>query len=209
MEERDFFLMKPAPGLEACRPRLARYTDAMACSQALFRHLRVPDWDTVEKGWRPGGADSTFERGSEGYWTEHSARATMASWAAAAGLPPDVLRRMGRWKGDVAASYVRTDQTLVMEVQKRIAEVIKNGDLNEEGIQLHFDTWCVAQGVCKLNLAFKRSTSSLSGAQVSVMPDVSEDDADEGDVPEGPCPQLGDYVVSVVGTKGFKRLHRV
>eukprot|EP00971_Amphidinium_carterae_P114554 2269629-Amphidinium_carterae.1 len=180
MMERDFFLMKPAPGLQACRPRLARYTDAMACSKALFSHIRVPKWDVVENAWVPGGHEASLVSGSENYWSEHSARATMASWASAAGLSPDVLRRMGRWKGDVAAAYVRTEQALVTEGQKRIAKVIKEGKLIEDGIQGHFDAWCDAQGIGKLQLAcVMSSTSSL---RVTALTVLDADGGDDGDV---------------------------
>eukprot|EP00971_Amphidinium_carterae_P255604 5074363-Amphidinium_carterae.1 len=51
----------------------------------------------------------------------------MATMASAAGIQPEVARRMGRWKGEVSAQYVRIEKQLVMKAQAKIAGLLRSG----------------------------------------------------------------------------------
>eukprot|EP00971_Amphidinium_carterae_P013331 262819-Amphidinium_carterae.1 len=59
-----------------------------------------PVWWPEIGAW--GQLEATFfpDDAFGAYWTEHSARATMATMASAAGIQLEVVRRMGRWKGE-------------------------------------------------------------------------------------------------------------
>ena len=57
-----------------------------------------------------------------GFWSEHSERVTMSSWAAALGIKQEVIKRWGRWR---PSEYVKTTKVLVSQAQRNVAEVLK------------------------------------------------------------------------------------
>lgn len=59
------------------------------------------------------------------FWTEHSARATLPSWAAAVGVAKEDIDLLGRWQSDVSAGYVRTHRFRVEQVQQRVATALR------------------------------------------------------------------------------------
>ncbi len=98
------FLGQATPGLGGYRKGVAKYADAAMMSQALFRELEkvgrrvTGEWECNIEAWR------LLLSETGGFWTEHSERATMASWAHAARIVPEVRKLMGRWKLRVDAS---------------------------------------------------------------------------------------------------------
>ena len=73
------------------------------------------------------------------FWSEHSERVTMASWASALHIKQEIIKRWGRWNPSVDEEYVKTTKKLVMEAQGQIADQIKlqglrNDILGEEEV---------------------------------------------------------------------------
>ena len=126
MEKRDFLMARPSKGLDGFRGSMVSYSDAMAMSRAILRELRAQ--------LRSGGELEFLivddEVGS--YWSEHSERVTMASWAGALKIPQEVIKRWGRWAPSVDEEYVKTTKKLVMEAQEQVADKIKMHGLRED-----------------------------------------------------------------------------
>ena len=118
-EKRDFMLPRPSSGLNGFRSSMVTYPDAMAMSRALLRELRAP----IRSGGQMEDLIVTDEIG--GFWSEHSERVTMASWAAATKIRQDIIKRWGRWRPSVDEEYVKTTKMLVLEAQGQVAGTIK------------------------------------------------------------------------------------
>ena len=118
-EKRDFMLPRPSSGLDGFRSSMVTYPDAMAMSRALLRELKAP----IRSGGQMEDLVVTDEVG--GFWSEHSERVTMASWAAATKIRQDIIKRWGRWRPSVDEEYVKTTKMLVLEAQGQVANTIK------------------------------------------------------------------------------------
>ena len=92
VDKRDFMLPRPDAGLEGFRSSMVRYGDAMAMSRTLLMDLKAP----LKSGGEMGPVVLSNETGS--FWSEHSERVTMASWAGAVGIQQEVIKRWGRWR---------------------------------------------------------------------------------------------------------------
>ena len=109
--ERDYFLALPTSDRGGLRPIEAKYRDATEMTRALLMEL---------PRMRSAGAD-TLEMGDgklvpiylAKFWTEHSPRAGLPSWAAALGMGKDIIDRLGRWRAVAGAEYVGTARTIV------------------------------------------------------------------------------------------------
>eukprot|EP00913_Durusdinium_trenchii_P033478 g31343.t1 len=64
-------------------------------------------------------------RSATSYWSEHSERVTIMSWALIAEVPRETRRRWGRWSPGVDEEYAVTSKRVVMQAQARVAEKIK------------------------------------------------------------------------------------
>ena len=107
-EKRDFMLPRPSSGLNGFRSSMVTYPDAMAMSRALLRELKAP----IRSGGQMEDLIVTDEVG--GFWSEHSERVTMASWAAATKIRQHIIKRWGRWRPSVDEEYVKTTKMLVL-----------------------------------------------------------------------------------------------
>ena len=104
--KRDFFLPLPTKDLQGVCGKKARYSDAAGFSRALLGSLRAPD----------GSALLLPEALS--FWTEHSDRSGVDSWAAALSVPGDLRGFLGRWGAQGAQdSYVRSATRVQENVQ--------------------------------------------------------------------------------------------
>ena len=117
MLTRDFMLAWPTADRRSFVRRMADYSTASAMSQALFGEL----WATQE-----GKRVSLLFNGIGTLWTEHSERATIRSWAAAARIPPDIRRQMGRWRPAADESYERVARANILRAQKVIASFLRD-----------------------------------------------------------------------------------
>lgn len=110
--ERDFLLACPNKALSGIIRRMAKYGMACQLSQALFKELKT-DFEDAEV--------HVLEPGVGTVWTEHSERATLRSWAAAAGVTEEVRRQLGRWAPTVDQAYERTVRANILSAQLMIA----------------------------------------------------------------------------------------
>ena len=105
--ERDFLLPLPVDGsFKAASRRRALYSDSAAFSQLLWASLT--DAEGVQ----------LLPHGAGAFFTEHSDRAGLDSWAAALGVGVSERAFLGRWRaGGSTDTYVRTALRVVENVQ--------------------------------------------------------------------------------------------
>ena len=114
--DRDFLLACPNKSLSGLVRRMAKYGMACQMSQALFKELMV-DYEDAEV--------NLLEPGVGTVWTEHSERATLRTWASAAGVSEEVRRQLGRWAPTTDQVYERTVRANIMSAQIMIALFVK------------------------------------------------------------------------------------
>ena len=98
LERRDFLLPLPSPDLQHVVRRMASYASTSIMSQALAGRLA--------SGER-ASSEMLLEPGVYAAWSEHSERATLRTWARAAGIDEETCKRLGRWTPTVDQSYDR------------------------------------------------------------------------------------------------------
>ena len=114
--DRDFGLPCPSRDMDGFTKRIAGYSIASRCSQALFGDLMME---------YEGGVIPVLAEGVGLVWTEHSERATMRTWAEAAGISEPIRKQMGRWVPATDQVYERTGRTNVLQAQCDIATFVK------------------------------------------------------------------------------------
>ena len=151
-------------------------------------------------------------------WPERNALPTAA---AALGLGDDVVRRLGRWQvGRVTDAYVRSTRQVVARAQEAVADRIraKGADFLDEAATLdklarylhdrgHQGpeverviadlTWFDGES------ATEEEDEEKPVEQRSAPPEAPEDSGTDGET------TLTGYVVSVVGRRGYRRLHHL
>ncbi|CAK9037827.1 DnaJ-like subfamily C member 17 [Durusdinium trenchii] len=115
---RDYLMARPNHQLDGFRKSMMKYADAMAYSRALLAELpsRLVDGE--------GRKVPLLLPESTAYFSEHSERITMMSWAAVCGVEKEDRRRWGRWRPSVDEGYVTTTRRLTFEAQKTVAKRI-------------------------------------------------------------------------------------
>ena len=116
LERRDFLLPLPSPDLESFVRRMANYASTAIMSQALAGKLLYEDG---------GKAEMLLEPGIFSVWTEHSERATLRTWARAAGIDEETCKRLGRWTPTVDQAYDRSVRRRILLAQTRVAVFIR------------------------------------------------------------------------------------
>jgi len=114
---RDYFLVKPAPNLDAMLPVELSYEQASRLSRAVLSGLPRED-DIMTALGEP----------IVGLFAQHSARCWLSSMAALLQVPEADLAYLGRWSPSAAKGYVRTATEVVMKVQSTVARRLR-GDL--------------------------------------------------------------------------------
>jgi hypothetical protein len=114
--DRDFFLCLPTSDWMGARLLQAKYADGLAMSRGLTAKLTFRQEE---------GAALILPAGVERFWSEHSERATLPSWAATLNFPQSWLDNLGRWGARRSAAYVRTGRVRVMVMQSKVADAIR------------------------------------------------------------------------------------
>ena len=100
---------------------MVRYSEALSMSRALLNLSTV----CAVHSEHNGRLLLTLPD-SSGFWSEHSERVTVISWAAAVGVNPEARKRWGRWKPSTDEEYAKTSLTLVFEGQRLLAEKVRD-----------------------------------------------------------------------------------
>eukprot|EP00434_Breviolum_minutum_P020185 symbB.v1.2.017800.t1/scaffold1394.1/size200789/23 len=132
---RDFLLPRPDRRMDGFRGSMVRYADALSMSRALANDLQKVELSDSEVSRK-----LIIIPDVSGYWSEHSERVTMVSWAAALKIDSESRRRWGRWKPSTDEEYAKTTLTMVLAAQKEVAEKLRHSwggaDLVEDEVLL-------------------------------------------------------------------------
>lgn len=119
-KERRCMLPLPSADLATARGHPAKYADAAAYSQSLFGVLP----STVGSE----GPATLLEPGVGAFWTEHSERNGLPSWAASCAVHSDHIDRLGRWGARMSEQYVRSTRLIVERLQTGLAAKIRESE---------------------------------------------------------------------------------
>jgi len=111
---RDYFLVRPAPNLDATVPVEITYEQAARLSRAVLAGLP-----------RETDAMPVMGEAVVGLFTLHSARCWLPSLGALAGVPEADLSYLGRWSPTTTKGYVRTATEVILRVQAEVARRLR------------------------------------------------------------------------------------
>ena len=163
--DRDFLLPLPSANLEEASRRRALYSDSAGFSQSLH--------DTLEHG----SGDAVLPLKAGRFWSDHSDRAGLDSWAGALGVQQSERDFLGRWapKGS-ADAYVRTAQRIVENTQVLVAHYArlawKGGadHFGEEALLKRFAAFLVEKGWRKPDAEHLADTLRCADYSLRVVP---------------------------------------
>ena len=117
-QPRENFLSLPDPSFETFREVGAEVQDRVALTRHLLEKCELMSKKVEEE---------KFNNVAARFWTEHSSRATLPSWARALGVPKEVTDRLGYWAAgaESAETYIRTHRSLTGRVQSTAATFIR------------------------------------------------------------------------------------
>ena len=113
----------------------AKYQDIMKMSRALWSELRVPLSSThgILEGFEP-----LIPPVANAFWSGHSDRTTVNSWAAELGFTKEDRDRLGRWAPEQSDDYLRSSKVVIHKIQQSVASAIRSNDaslVEEETLQ--------------------------------------------------------------------------
>ena len=222
---RDFLLPLPDAALKGAVSGRALYSDSAAFSQKLLGSLCLNDGTAV------------LPRDAARFWTEHSDRAGLDSWAAALGVQKSERDFLGRWSPDGSAdAYVRTALRVVENLQRLAAtkarQAFAGGPdfFGEEHLFLRLRDFLGEQGWepdaaillaedlkrCDYDLAPDQLNLPHGWAKEAPAPPAPEQEAQEDEVPLNPVEALPEeivepwgYVISITRGGRHRKLHHV
>lgn len=107
---RDYLLPKINQEATGFLRRMASYTDMCAYSEKVFGLIRSQRAQTT-----------VIPKVFQGFWTEHSERATLASALSILKVEPTERDMLGRWKPEGSETYMRTYNAVISRLQNTFA----------------------------------------------------------------------------------------
>ena len=124
---RDHLLPLPNHDFSGCRRRPANYVEMAALFLRLYLLLTVPEWDEGKQSWQSSKV-LLLVRLLAGFFSLHSPRNWLVSWAAVFGIGPERRKYCGRWAVIATDEYCRTAKEMVHEVQETVAQALRSRD---------------------------------------------------------------------------------
>jgi hypothetical protein len=121
--QRDYLVPIPTADYASVRRAPASYEDMARWSRAVLRELRKPRWEK-DVGWKETSLP-LYPPEVALYWTEHSERNVLNSWAAVLGHSKDDRDYIGRWVPEQSDDYMRTARAKVFAVQSQVSAAIR------------------------------------------------------------------------------------
>ena len=222
--ERKYFLPLPTADLQGVVPLEVNYMDACAMTRVLLADYVMPSDDE-------GGMDLLLLPGLAGFWTEHSPRHNVPSWAASIlDLTEDNINLLGGWvQRGTAPRYIETAERKIRNIQASTAKLLRGArggfDIVDEGKLFHrLRKFMALRGFTEdeqdMQIATLRWSSPLAGEddslsmpeKAAVVYDIEEEvprpnwEPDPSPRYDGTLPRelLGQYSISI----GVKSKHR-
>ena len=96
-------------------------------------------------------SDLLFMDGVQGFWSGHSDRPTLTSWASILGHPGEHIEMIGRWSPSSSEEYIRTAKTTVLRLQASVAKAIREAGqediLGEAALADQLDAYLTERGI--------------------------------------------------------------
>ena len=115
--------MIPTLDRQAARLQEASYANGAGMSRQL--NSQLPAFEIAERKLVQGSGP-LLSAVAASYWTEHSQRATLVTWASMVGsFPTAWLDQLGRWGSDGSSGYDRSYRSRAQRIQERVAHEIR------------------------------------------------------------------------------------
>jgi len=119
-------------------------------------------------------SDLLFMDGVQGFWSGHSDRPTLTSWASILGHPGEHIEMIGRWSPSSSEEYIRTAKTTVLRLQASVAKAIREAGqediLGEAALADQLDAYLTERGIPS-ELIFEQLTSLMAWHRINVSPE--------------------------------------
>ena len=170
--DRDYLLPLPTPDLKGTRRTRALYSDSAGFSRALLASLTHGDGEAL---LLPEACS---------FWSEHSDRAGLDSWAASLRVEEPERSFLGRWGTKGSANvYVRTACRVCENIQRLVTQPARESHdagpdyFGEEGVLRDLAAYLRAKGVDEATVAWqvRRLTVSNFAADPSPQPSLREE----------------------------------
>ena len=227
---RDYFLPRPSDDLESTRQAVAEYPEAAALGRRLLTELRIPVRVEHSDYWE-ASADRLLENPAQMFWSEHSERHFLPTWAASLGIETGKRDFLGRWgaAGHQSNDFMAVAREAVLGIQEEILSAVAKGHrrIQEDDLVRNFHRYLLEKGMdprsAKLVQILKRTEEGYLGLQ-QPWPNLDLDAAFEATLgsegattvdAEGAsgqmagAPEEASFWVSISGKRGFRRLHRI
>jgi hypothetical protein len=167
-------------------------------------------------------SDLLFMDGVQGFWSGHSDRPTLTSWASILGHPGEHIEMIGRWSPSSSEEYIRTAKTTVLRLQASVAKAIREAGqediLGEAALADQLDAYLTERGIPS-ELIFEQLTSLMAWHRINVSPEEegnpgtpeviqTVEPPEEADT-EGTEIPAGSWVISLSNTGKVMTLHLV
>ena len=131
------------------------YTDHSIVSRYLLSEVMGVDFhdDEVNEGWVVAVErdEKALLPGVQRFWSEHSDRCTIPTWAKTLGVSKEDRDRLGRWRPSESEEYVRTSKTIVLRVHTQLAETVRKSPgvdrVGEHETLENLGKWLTEQGL--------------------------------------------------------------
>ena len=145
---RDYFLPLPSRDFMSVRAGPVLYADSLSMTRALLKELKgvaIVGQAVAEAETRLMHADASS------FWSEHSDRSQLVSWASCCGLARSAMEVLGRWRPSTSVDYIRTSKEAVLGIQGDVAAKIRSGTravdlLGEESLFTNLQAHLLSRG---------------------------------------------------------------
>ena len=120
--KRDYLLPLPSPDFQGVRRGPVLYADALNMTRTMLRELLVYQLVAGKSPKAIVPAETLLHADAAVFWSEHSDRAQLISWAACCKVEQSAMDALGRWRAGCSSEYIRTSRSLVVSAQGTIAK---------------------------------------------------------------------------------------
>jgi hypothetical protein len=198
----DYLLPLPAPGMEEFSDQEPSYSQQTAILRKLLMDATVPIYSEVSdsegfgevSGWKASQKQILLE-GMQTFWTGHSLRCTLPTWAAALSFPKQDRDYLGRWKPMESDEYLRNVSEVVGRIQAAVATKLRTrwsgNELHEDPLRRELKIYSLVRGYEETEVELMLEKITHKGFCSGEVVELSEDE--EAEVFSGSLPFPADF----------------
>ena len=229
VSDRGFLIPLPSQDFQTLSDKEPSYEQWLTADRKLLAETHVLEEEVSdlsgESTWTSGTVRFLIQ-GAQLFWSGHSDRGTIPTWAAALNIHEDRINNVGRWCPKASAEYVRVSQDIARgvqsEVSRRIREASGTDVCFENSVLRELAIFCGDRGASageieRMLLRLKSGRELLAPASIVLSPSSPEVDVqpntfefDELEPTEGWTDlSYGKRVISLEKSGGARTLHQV